>query len=353
MTFQHIRLRAGSRALAHLHEYGLAPRNIACIPAAAGGPKGLALIPFDRWLFGEWLPKAGAKPTLLGASIGAWRMAAAAQRDPLAALDRLAHAYVEGQRYRKDVGPEEVAAAIVQLAESVARPWDPDPAVPLRVLVSRAVGPLAGRTSRGAFGRVILANTIARERMARHLNRHVFASGPQSPLDDLWQDAFATRQHALTRENCVPALTASGSIPMICDAVTHIPGLPDAQYWDGGLIDYHIHLPYERLPGVTLYPHFIEGLVPGWLDKFLPWRRQGFGRGSAWLSSMLLVAPSEALLARLPNNKLPDRKDFYHYGTDHPAREAAWRRAMGECQRMADEFSRWVENPDPSIVLPL
>jgi len=76
-------------------------------------------------------------------------------------------------------------------------------------------------------------------------------------------------------------------------------------------------------------------------------------RALAWLSSMLLMAPSPALLARLPNNKLPDRKDFYHYGIDHAAREAAWHRAMGECQRMADEFARWAENPDLSVVLPL
>jgi hypothetical protein len=353
MSFQHIRLRAGQRALNHLREHGLSPSDIACIPAAAGGPKGLALIPFDRWLFGEWLPKAGATPALVGASIGAWRMAAAAQRDPLAALDRLAQVYIEGQRYRENVSAGEVAAVIVQLAEAVSQPWEARPEVPLRVLVSRAVGPLAGKTTRGAFGRVVLANTLARERMARHLNRHVFTSGPQHPLDDLWQDAFATREHRLTDENCVPALTASGSIPLICDAVAKIPGLPDAQYWDGGLIDYHIHLPYERLSGITLYPHFVEGIVPGWLDKFLPWRRQGFGRGPAWLSSMLLMAPSPALLARLPNNKLPDRKDFYHYGIDHAAREAAWHRAMGECQRMADEFARWAENPDLSVVLPL
>ncbi len=353
MSFQHIRLRAGRRALAHLRERGLAPADIACIPAAAGGPKGLALIPFDRWLFGKWLPRTGQMPTLIGASIGAWRMTAAAQRDPLAALERLMRVYVEGQRYRRNVAPGEVAAVIRTLAEAVAEPWAPRPDVPLRVLVSRATGPLAGKTTRPAFARVALANAFGRSRMARHLNRHVFASGPQSPLDALWQDAFATRQHALTPENRVDALTASGSIPLVCDAVTGIAGLPDAQYWDGGLIDYHIHMPYDRLTGLTLYPHFAEGLVPGWLDKFLPWRKQGFGRGPTWLSSMLLIAPSPTLIARLPHNKLPDRQDFYRYGTDHAARETAWRRAIGECQRMAEEFALWVENPDLSIVHPL
>ena len=43
-------LRAGPRALRHVLDRGLAPGDIACIPAAAGGPKGLALLPFDRLL---------------------------------------------------------------------------------------------------------------------------------------------------------------------------------------------------------------------------------------------------------------------------------------------------------------
>lgn len=346
-------IRAGSRALEHLRRNGLAPDDIACIPAAAGGPKGLALIPFDRWLFGEWLPRGTKMPTLVGASIGAWRMSAAAQADPLAALDRLADCYVHRQRYPLGVTPREVAERIVGLAESVAQPWQPRADVPLRVIVSRAVGPLAGKRSRGAFARVAGANVLSRGRLARHFKRDVFASGPASPLDALWQDRFATGQHALDASNCVAALTASGSIPLICDPVEQIPGLPHANYWDGGLIDYHIHLPYPQLHGITLYPHFVEGVIPGWLDKFVPWRRQGFGKGGDWLSSMLLIAPSPALLARLPNGKLPDRNDFYRYGTDHAAREAAWRRAMGECERIAEAFARWLEAPDLSRVLPL
>lgn len=347
------RLRAGARALEHLRRNGLAPDDIACIPAAAGGPKGLALIPFDRWLFGDWLARGTRMPTLVGASIGAWRMTAAAQADPLAALDRLAEVYVHRQRYHRGVTTAEVAEKIVGLAESVAQPWRPRADVPLRVIVSRAVGPLSGRRSRSAFARVAVSNALSRVRLAKHLNRNVFASGPSSPLDALWQDPFATQQHALDAGNCVQALTASGSIPLICEAVGRIPGLPDADYWDGGLIDYHLHLPYHRLPGLTLYPHFVEGVVPGWLDKFLPWRRQGFGKGPEWLSSMMLIAPSPALLAKLPNGKLPDRNDFYRYGADHEAREAAWRRAMGECERIAEAFARWVEKPDLSIVLPL
>ena len=76
---------------------------------AAGGPKGLALLAFDRLLHREWLPSAPAVQ-LIGASIGAWRMAALAQPDAPAALDRLQHAYIYGQRYSSPPSPLEVAA---------------------------------------------------------------------------------------------------------------------------------------------------------------------------------------------------------------------------------------------------
>ena len=84
-------VRAGPRAFAHLRERGLAPPDVSAMPAAAGGPKGLALLPFDRRFALEWLP-AMTRVELVGASIGAWRMAALAQVDGVGALARLKHA---------------------------------------------------------------------------------------------------------------------------------------------------------------------------------------------------------------------------------------------------------------------
>jgi hypothetical protein len=57
-------LHAGPRAARWVAERGLAPEHIACIPAAAGGPKGLALIPLDQRLFGGWL--GDAQPERIG-----------------------------------------------------------------------------------------------------------------------------------------------------------------------------------------------------------------------------------------------------------------------------------------------
>jgi hypothetical protein len=69
---------AGPLALAQIRAHGLRARDIAVVPAAAGGPKGLIFRSLDQWVFGEWFPSAPRERTLIGSSIGAWRMAAAA-----------------------------------------------------------------------------------------------------------------------------------------------------------------------------------------------------------------------------------------------------------------------------------
>ena len=89
-----LRLYAGPAALAHLNERGLRPADIGVIPAAAGGPKGLILGPVDRLLFGHWLADAPQPIHLVGASIGAWRMATACLPDALGSFERLEHDYI-------------------------------------------------------------------------------------------------------------------------------------------------------------------------------------------------------------------------------------------------------------------
>src|SRR5450830_1109273 len=89
---------AGPAALARLRTHGLQAADIGIVPAAAGGPKGLIFQALDQFLFGSWLPASPRERTLIGSSIGAWRMAAACQRDPVRAFERLGALYA-GQRY--------------------------------------------------------------------------------------------------------------------------------------------------------------------------------------------------------------------------------------------------------------
>src|ERR1700748_1954243 len=98
-----LQVLAGPVALQRLRERGLQPSDIRAIPAAAGGPKGLILNPLDRFVFRQWLPRSEQVVHLLGASIGAWRMASSCLPDADAALANLAADYI-AQRYEHQQG---------------------------------------------------------------------------------------------------------------------------------------------------------------------------------------------------------------------------------------------------------
>jgi predicted acylesterase/phospholipase RssA len=175
----------------------------------------------------------------------------------------------------------------------------------------------------------------------------------REPFDD-----FTTHFSALTRANLAPALLASGTLPLLMKPVSQIAEAPPGSYWDGGIIDYDLALPYARAAGkgdseIVLYPHFSEHIVPGWLDKSMPWRRAARGPNRSWLDNVLIVAPSPQFLRTLPRAKLPDRSDFKHYRLDHDERIRNWQQAIGEGQRLRDEFTAFVEKPDVARIRPL
>jgi hypothetical protein len=341
-------VHAGARAAAHVRERGIAPADIACVPAAAGGPKGLALMPLDERLFGGWL-RDSARLELVGASIGAWRLFAAAMSDPVAALRRLSAGYLE-QRYPRQPTARYVSDECRKLARAVLAGAGLPPVragAAVHVIATRARGALAGSSSRMSFARAALANARARTALAAHMHRVVFQANADAFLSRPF-DAFGLDRVPLSGDNCEDALLASGSIPLICEAVADPAGAPRGNYWDGGLIDYHLLLPYHELPGLVLYPHFVPHLTPGWLDKYVPWRRPA--RRHPWLDNVLLIAPSRSFIARLPNGKLPDRNDFVAYGRDDAARVRDWKRALAECERFADDVMAWLTRPDPGLL---
>jgi predicted acylesterase/phospholipase RssA len=206
------------------------------------------------------------------------------------------------------------------------------------------------------FAAAALHNLASRERLGRMLERVVIAD-PRSAAPWLRErfDAFTTHFSTLTRANLAPGLLASGTLPLLMKPVSGIADAPPGHYWDGGIIDYNLALPYARAGEgeIVLYPHFSEHIVPGWLDKGMPWRRAARGPDRGWLDNVLIVAPSAAFLRTLPRGKLPDRGDFKHYGTDQDERIRTWRRAMGEGQRLRDEFAAFLARPDPGRIQPM
>ncbi len=353
---------AGPAALARLQTHGLRAADVGIIPAAAGGPKGLIFQALDQFLFGSWLPAAPRQRTLIGSSIGAWRMAAACQADPVAAFERLGRLY-SNQRYTAKPSQREVDAVCRELLANFVGGHEHDilrhPHYRLHLLSNRGRRALArppGRRSevRG-FAAAALRNFAGRRALAGMVERVVLgdarggADWLRAPFDH-----FTTHFADLTADNLAPALLASGSLPLIMQPVRDVPGAPPGNYWDGGIIDYHLALPYARQPAdLVLYPHFGEHIVPGWLDKAMPWRRAARGPERAWLDNVLIAAPSRAFLQTLPRAKLPDRKDFTFHGLDHDGRIAAWQAAIGEGGRLRDDFAAFVERPDLSRILPI
>jgi hypothetical protein len=357
---QALRLYAGPGARQFISRHGLSPAHVGVVPGAAGGPKGLILGPLDRFIFGRWLAQSVQPVHLVGASIGAWRMATACLPDAVSAFERLEQDYI-AQHYEMPPGQKRPTADQVSetfgenLRQFYAGHVDSvllHPRYRLHILTSRGRH-LLGRDGRlrtplgyaGAF----FANALHRKALGHWLERVVFSSpqGPSSPHAvplPFDADDFRTRQVRLGEDNFMDALQASCSIPFVLRPVHDIAGAPPGAYWDGGITDYHLHLRF--LPPATspivLYPHFQQAVVPGWLDK--SWR--GRHRASPALDHMLLLAPSAEWVASLPNGKLPDRQDFTRYGQDLAGRMKVWRAATAAAVRLADEFEQWLQNPD-------
>ncbi|MBZ9666045.1 patatin-like phospholipase family protein [Pseudomonas sp. LMG 31766] len=337
-------LKAGPRALARIRQNGLSPADVGILPGAAGGPKGIGIQGLDLALFGDWLPRAPRERALIGASIGSWRFASACLPDPAAGIRRLGELYTS-QRFAKGVSMAEVSGSCRQMLSELLADQDAaiiaNPHYRLHIVVVKSHGLLQhdhrGKLSLG-LSSVIGNNLLARQRLGRHFDRVILHDARQVPPLAKLSD-FRSHFHALTPENLRHALLASGSIPMVMEAIREIPGLEPGAYRDGGLLDYHLDLPYSG-EDIVLYPHFTDRVIPGWFDKSMPWRHGDRTR----LQDVLLLAPSREYLARLPHGKLPDRTDFKRYLGNDEGRERYWRQAMAESSRLGDEFLELVES---------
>lgn len=352
MTSAALQVFAGPAARARLAERGLRAEDVGLMPAAAGGPKGLILNGLDRFIFGDWLPQSRQTVHLVGASIGAWRMATAAlaHRDVADAFNTMAEAYVT-QEYdvlpgEKRPRPEGVSKRFGEILGEIFEGREAEvlahPRLRLHVVTSRGqskgLGLLARegklRTPLGYLG-AFAANAVSRPLLGRFLERVVF-SDPRDRLPLQLSD-FSSREVHLSRANLRGALLASCSIPFWLQAQHDLPGAPRGAYWDGGITDYHLHLDYRALrtsgAPLVLYPHFQRQVVPGWLDKAFKHRH----RSTEFLDNVVLLCPSPEFIAQLPGAKLPDRNDFMALEADE--RRRRWRVAVAESQRLADEFA--------------
>jgi hypothetical protein len=371
-------LRAGPDALRHVRERGLRAADVDVLPGASGGAKWLVLGGLDRFLFGTFFRGPRRRPLhAIGSSIGSWRMACLAQRDPAAALARGHHAYIHRQRYSsRRAGPAEVSAVLGACLDELLGPTGVDeilahPWARLHVITAEARG-AAASARRGvltaALALAAAGNVVSRRTLALQLTRCVFHSaGDATPFAHLRD--LPTVHRPLTRDNLRAALRASGAIPLLMEGV-RVPGAPGL-HWDGGVLDYHLDLDFagasaggallggvaggagaadpgaadpgaaDAPGGLVLYPHFYAHLVPGYFDKGLRWRRARGPRHAASFRRALLVAPSDAFVASLPGGKIPDRQDYY--ALDEAERRRRWQAALDASRRLGDEFAELLD----------
>ena len=344
-------LRAGPKALAILRERGLRAEDVDIIPGASGGAKWLSIAGLDKYLFGEFLQQPRTRPMhLIGSSIGSWRMACLAQRDPVAALERGHHGYIYDQRYSPRPGPREVTAVLSRILDDLLGPTGVDEILAhpwARVHVITALGSgFAARDRRWslmvALAIAATANFVSRRYLALQMKRYVFHSaGSDTPF--LHLSDLPTTHVPLTRENLREVLLASGAIPLVVEGVS-IPGREGELHWDGGVVDYHLDLDFGAGDGIVLYPHFFDHIVPGWFDKGISWRRGT----SVNFDRALLIAPSAEFVASLPGSKIPDRKDFYSMPESERIRR--WQIAREASDRLGDEMRELVATNRVALV---
>lgn len=313
--------------------------------AASGGPRWIGLVGIDRALR-TWLSRrrsAGPLP-LLGASSGAWRMAAWAADNTEQAYQDLIEEYIE-QRFEGSPGPAAVSAVC---REYLARVFTPErirfilenPRLQLNFSTALMTGVQPTRTSTLLTLLAATAlNGLDRRLLGRSLKRVLFSALPHpegSVLGRPW-DALPTDRVGLSLENFLPAILATGSIPTVLEGESAISGSAPGHHLDGGLVDYHFEV---EAPGPILYPHFSPDPIPGWMDRFPPYRR--ISRRAR--AELCLVIPSGEFMKRQKTGELPCRQDFHRFSDLERIR--LWRQAVADNEALERELQLCLETDD-------
>lgn len=346
MTKQPLTFWAGKKAYEKIRRYGLSAEDVQVMAGAAGGPKWLVLNRLDRAIFGNWLAARKDPLFLAGASIGAWRFAAACQKDPVASIARFEKAYMQ-QAYPDNPPPEIIDAELERILDELLGRDGPEqilsnPAFRLSILAVRC-RKMTGtdRKSRliPGLGLAAAANAVSRRGLGLFFERTLFYDSRQRP-PFFRMNGFPIRRVVLDKSNLKAALMASGSIPMLMSGIKDIPGAPAGMYRDGGILDYHLNIDLQPGgEGIVLFPHYAEKLVPGWLDKQVFWRRPDF----SLMDKVLMIAPSADFVTRLPMGKIADRNDFYTFARQDDKRMDCWRQVVDQGRHLAEDFMEAVE----------
>jgi hypothetical protein len=342
-----LRIRAGKTAYRILRDRGLRAEDVRAVAGAAGGPKWLVLAGMDRAVFGRLLTNCPRPVHLIGASIGAWRFSAVCRTNPVEGTERLLDAYIH-QQYEGKPSAAQISREGLRIQRRVLSGGGvgeilSHPFLRLNLLAVRCRGPAASENrllqALGMAGGYA-ANFLSRRLLRLFFVRTLFHHPVDPPPFFTRGDGLGIHRVPLSPANLSSALLASGSIPILMTGQRNVPAAPPGIYRDGGVIDYHMAVPFDISDGLVLFPHYMDRSIPGWFDKKLKGRKPS----AAFSDRVVRVAPSAAFVESLPGKKIPDRDDFKIYFGRDADRFSAWKQVAEKSEALADAFVEAVES---------
>ena len=343
--YDNIEIYAGEKAAEIIRSRGLNENEIKAIVGASGGPKFLVLNGIDKAILNTWFKKRTDPLFFIGSSIGSWRGAAFASKNPIDTLTKFTESYLK-QRYSSKPTRKEVTDESMRILNDFLKDENIDfilnrSKINLNIISAQCRG-ISSIESNAAlalsFFPAILVNLISRKLLLKIYTRTLFHDSRNTPP---FVNSFKNENIVkLSVENLKQALLSSGSIPFVMEGIKNIPGAPQGTYRDGGLTDYHINLDFGVKDGIVLFPHFSSRVIPGWLDKSISWRKPD----KEYFSNTVLVAPSRKFIEGLPLGKIPDRTDFKTFFGRDSERLAYWNEVIKKSSIVGEEFMKAVSS---------
>ena len=339
-----LEIYAGDTALKTIKEKGFSPELFTSFLGASGGPKWFTLFGLDKYIFGDFFKDRKQPLNLIGSSAGAFRAACFSQKNPVAAIERLAKNYSETV-YSEKAKPEEITTKAIVLLDELFGETGAEEIINNDVfiahfIVAKCNGFVASENKlKQGIGLVksMLSNRIGRSLLTSQYERYIFQHKHSDlVIHDPYN--FSTTKLNLSQNNIKGALLASGAIPMVMQGIRDIAECPQGMYRDGGIVDYHFDFEIKN-EGLTLYPHFSSTLKAGWFDKNLSRKVK-----QKHYDKTVLICPSQIFIESLPHGKIPDRTDFT---TMEPKeRLVYWQQVFLQSEQLAQEFSKFYQTQD-------
>ncbi|MBC8439550.1 MAG: patatin-like phospholipase family protein [Deltaproteobacteria bacterium] len=339
-----ISILAGSKAINIIQDEGLDMSRVKVIAGASGSAKFLVLTGIDRVLMSLFRERTDPL-YLIGTSIGAFRMAAFCQKDPLQAIGALEREYI-AQHYEVRPAKEDIARETQRILDAYIDDKEIEamldhPFMRISFLANKCKGLLKSERfvlQMIGLGLAAGVNLLSRNRLGFFFERALFC-GPGKIPPFASMNQFPLNIYGLTPSNFKSALISSGSIPIVMEGIASIEGAPGL-FRDGGILDYHLDIPFlPKEDGLVLFPHFYEKITPGWFDKRL--NRKPCSKN---MENVVLVAPSNRFVKSLPFAKIPDRKDFNTFKGKDNERMAYWKIVVEKNKQLGDEFFEAIQS---------